>query len=167
MTDTVQLYTDRRAALLAEVVLTRRKDVQVIPLGEKADVGIDFIVQITTPISGHPGNPSFGVRFHGTSKPLNDERAANRLANQVAETPARTPLLAPIVLMVFSMEDDRGYWGWLMEPVGIGSSGPSLQSVLRMEMREINNESLEDLFSQVISWFEAASKFLLRQKGDK
>jgi hypothetical protein len=165
MTDTVQLYTDKRADLLANLVLTRRRDVQVVSLGDKSEVGIDYLVRTTTPIAGLPANPYFGVQVRGTTKSLDNEVAANRFAKQVVrEMTTGAPILAPIVLMVFSMEGDRGYWGWVMEPVGTGSRGPFLGAALQMEMREINNESLEDLFSQVTAWFEAVSKHLLRQK---
>jgi hypothetical protein len=166
--DTVTHYTAQRAELLANLVLTRRKDVRILSLGDKDDVGIDLIAHLMTPIAGLTANPYFGVQVKGTSRPLEDERAANRLANQaVRGMTARAFILAPIVLMAFSMEGDKGYWGWVMEPLVNGPNRPSLARAERMDMKEINNRSLDGLFESVTSWFEAMEKVLLCNKQEK
>src|SRR5947209_19865728 len=143
MTNSVADYVGQRAELLARLVLTRRKDVRVFPLGDESDVGLDFIAHTTTPISGLPANPYFGVQVKGTANALDDERTANRLANQfVRDVPAKAFILAPIVLMVFSMEDDRGYWGWVMEPFVERPNTPSLRRTSRVVMTQFSPESL-------------------------
>ena len=168
MPNTIAEFVAQRAALLAQVVLTRRKDIHVLALGEKADVGIDFIAHIMTPITGMPVNPYFGVQVKGTASPLDEVKSANRIANNaVREMTSRAFLFAPLVLMLFSMEEDRGYWGWLMKPQVNGPNSPSLHRVTRMEMTEISNDSLDDLFSTVISWFEALGKVFLREEAKK
>ena len=168
MPNSIAEFVAQRAELLAQVVLTRRKDVHILALGEKADVGIDLIAHTMTPISGLPVNPYFGVRVTGTAHPLDDKKAANRIANQIIrERTARAFILAPIVLMIFSMEGDRGYWGWVMEPLVDGPENPSLHRTTRVEMKEISSGSLDELFSAVISWFEAMGNVLLKEKTKK
>jgi|GEM_PF-3452296 len=165
---TVADYVAKRADLLAQVVLTRRKDVRVLPLGDKDDVGIDFFVHLMEPIAGLPVNPYFGIQVKGTSSPLEDEKAANRFATQVARgMAAQAFILAPIVLMVFSMAGDRGYWGWIMEPSTEGPNDPSLTRTERIHMTEIDDDSLEELFSRITAWFETMGEVLLRHQTKK
>jgi hypothetical protein len=168
MPNTIARYVAHRAELLARVVLTRRKDIHILALGEKANVGIDLIAHIMTPNPGLPANPYFGVQVEGTANALEDRKAVNRMASQVVrETTTRPFLLAPIILMIFSTEGDRGYWGWVMDPIVNGGNSPSLHRVARMEMVELSNESLDDLFSRGISWFEAIGNVLLGDKEKK
>jgi hypothetical protein len=102
-------YVSKRAELLANLVLTRRKDIRVLSLAHESDFGIDLLVHMTKPITGLPANPYFGVQVKGTDNSL-DERDANAFGNQlVRRMNARASILTPIVLMVFSMENDRGY----------------------------------------------------------
>ena len=167
-TETIQHYTGQRAELLAHLVLTRRKDIQILSLGEKEGVGTDLITHIMKPIAGTNVNPYFGVQLKGTSNPLADVRAANRYANHSCrEQMASGFILAPIVLMLFSMEGDKGYWGWVMEPFVDEQKSPSLQRALRLDMKEINNKSLDLLFSKVYSWFEAMVGVVLKTKEEK
>jgi hypothetical protein len=168
MPKTIAAFVGQRAELLAQVVLTRRKDVHILALGEKADVGIDLIAHTMTPIPGLQANPYFGVQIKGTAKPLDDKNAANRMANLVVRsTTANAFILAPIILMIFSMEGDQGYWGWVMEPFVDGSNSPTLHRPVRMQMTEISSETLDDLVSRVISWFDAMGKILLRDEEKK
>ena len=102
MIDTVQHYTDQRAELLAHLVLISRKDIQLLDLGEKTNVGIDLIAHIMTPIQGTDVNPYFGVHVMGTSNPLADQRAANRFTHSHRDQLASVFMLMPIVFMLFS-----------------------------------------------------------------
>jgi hypothetical protein len=168
MTTSIDQFVSQRAMLLARVVLTRRPDVHVLTLGDREDVDIDLMARIKTPIPDLPVIPYFGVVVKGTADPLVDKKAANRMANHVRPMPARAFFLAPIVLMCFSMERDRGYWAWVMEPSVDGPDGPSLEYRERLEMLEINGRSLDELLSRVFSWFEAMGKVLLvHQKNAK
>lgn len=162
MTDTVARYTGQRAEVLANLVLTRRKDVRILTLKDQDDAGIDLIAQLLTPAPNLPASPYFGVRVKGTSNPLDDERAANRFANQVVRSmTSQSFIMAPVALMVFSMEGDRGYWGWLMKPSVDERNGPSLAKTERMDMAEVNASSLDTLFEDVTAWFEAMGGVLV------
>ena len=140
MTDSVADYVGQRAELLARLVLTRRKDVRVFPLGDESDVGLDFIAHTTTPISGLPANPYFGVQVKGTANALDDERTANRLANQfVRDVPAKAFILAPIVLMVFSMAG-------LRRPPPPGSAAMKTVYQLPVQRSEATASSIRGMF---------------------
>lgn len=166
--ETVEQYTEQRAHLLARLVLTRRKDLRVYSLNEAEDVGIDMIVHIAKEIPGLPANPYFGVQIKGTSSSLENEAAASRIGQQAARAvQARAFILAPIVLLVFSMEEDRGYWGWVMEPSVDGPQSPSLTRTDRMEMQRITKQSTESLVECVTAWFEAMGRVFLRGKEEK
>jgi hypothetical protein len=168
MPKSITAFVGQRAELLAQVVLTRRKDIHILALGEKADVGIDLIAHTMTPIPGLQANPYFGVEVKGTASRLEDKNAANRMANQVVRNmTAKAFILAPIILMIFSMEGDRGYWGWVMEPFVDGVNSPALRRPARMQMTKISNETLDGLVSRVVSWFEAMGEILLRDDEKK
>jgi hypothetical protein len=167
-TATTEDYVAKRAELLANLVLTRRKDIQVLPLDEKSDAGVDFLVRITKPTTNSPVNPYFGVIVKGTDVALEDEREAGRFANQVVRVVnAQAFLLAPLVVMVFSMEGDRGFWGWVMEPAVSGSNSPALNRPDRTKVTEVSPESLADLFSAVVAWFDAVGAVLSHHREAK
>jgi hypothetical protein len=165
--DSERQYTAQRAELLANLVLTRRKDLDVRRLGTMDDIGLDYIVRVAHQSPDSPINPYFGVQVRGTSKELPDERAAARLANHIRkDQTAGGFLLAPLLLMLFSMEDDQGYSGWLMEPIE-GEQGPSLERVQSMEMQKITTRTIDETVTKVISWFDATADVLLKHPSAK
>src|SRR4051812_11435597 len=103
MSDSVQHYVDERAVLLAKLVLTRRKGVEVITTGDRFDIGLDLFVRVSKPVAGQ-FLPSFGVQIIATSDPLGYEAAASRHANKRKPPSVKGSFLFPIVVFLFSME---------------------------------------------------------------
>jgi hypothetical protein len=113
-----------RAESLAIVLLTRHRDVKIQPTPPSADVGYDLIAQIApkgvfsgrmfaVEIKAHKTLASIGVKAQekgrlrlGASLKRNLETKASRFAD----------LPFPLLFIVFDMETDAGYFGWLREP---------------------------------------------------
>jgi hypothetical protein len=162
MSDSVLEYVDKRAELLAHLVLTRRKDVTVVPVGQP-DVGIDYFVRVMHPIIHGQVLPQFGVEVKGTSEPLRDEQIAGKHANHLIKN--RHPeglFLFPIILMLFSVESDEGYYCWLMEPLLSKESPPSLNRVSSLKMTKIGKKTLDEIIAKVERWFEATAELLVK-----
>jgi hypothetical protein len=149
----------QRAELLANLVLTRRKDVQVLSFGDQADVGIDLLARIDKPLLNGQFLPSFAVQVLGTADPLADEESASRYVNRRwKHRPPRFGLLCPIAVFLFSMDGDVGYYGWLMEPHVTKEEGPRLTLVSPLGMMRINKRVIDDLIDRVEKWFEAVAE---------
>jgi hypothetical protein len=161
-------YVGKRAELLAQLVLTRRKDIEVIPVGEKFDVGIDLVVRIHHPFMNGQALPAFGVQVKGTNQPIPDEHRANEYANAgVKHRKTRGFFLFPLVVFLFSMDGDVGYYGWLMKPEVSNETGPSLSRVESFEMTMIRKKSIDDMITQIRFWFEKMSDILTKDVSAK
>src|SRR6266540_3961081 len=121
-------YVAKRAKLLATLVLTRQKDVQPLDFQATTDIGVDLIVTLSSigeSKFGPPVRPSLGVEIMGTDDPLETEAEATAYANQHREDRPSGFFLGPIVLFLFSMDGDKGYFGWILEPKVSKSEGPT------------------------------------------
>jgi hypothetical protein len=167
MDQSVKDYGVQRAELLANLVLTRRKDVHVYPVGEKYDVGIDLFVRVMIPVMDRQVLPTFGVQVKGTPHPLIDEQAATRHAKGFKQTPLKGLFLFPIVVFLFSMEGDKGYYSWLMEPYVSSEASPTLERASTLHMTKIQKGSVDDIVHRVVEWFEAMGSFLLQNSQSK
>ena len=161
-------YVGKRAELLAQLVLTRRKDVEVIPVGEQFAAGIDLVVRIHHPVMKGQALPAFGVQVEGTTEPIPDEHRANEYANaRVKHRKTKGFFLLPVVIFLFSMDGDVGYFGWLMKPEVSTETGPSLGRVESVEMVMIRKKTIDDMIAQTRSWFETMSDILTKDGAAK
>lgn len=101
----------------------------------------------------------------GTDEPLGTEAEATAYANwHRADRSAGGSFVVPIVLLVFSMEGDKGYFGWILEP-RVGTSGePTLAPATVLKFTKTSTESI---FRDSTSWFEAMFQVLLPEKKSK
>ena len=128
-------YVEQRAELLAQLVLTRRKDVEVISVGQAFDTGIDLFVRLHHPVMHGQVLPMFGVQVKGTSTPIPDEQTANAYVNAGHKHRQTKGLfLFPLVLFLFSVDGDVGYYSWLMKPDVAGEKRLSRPAPRRFAM---------------------------------
>jgi hypothetical protein len=159
---TVNDYIAKRARLLTDLVLTRRKDLRILTLADAFDVGIDCVVQVLTPVASEFVYPSFGVQVKGTSQHLPDEDAATEHARKGWKPlTARKLFLGPILVFLFSVEDDVGYYSWLMQPQVL-KDAPGLSDISTPVMHRLTREAVDDIVAQVTSWFEVMSPLLFK-----
>lgn len=168
MSSSVDQYVGQRAELLANLVLTRRKDVEVLTLADAKDAGFDILVRLMKPVVHEQFIPYFGVEILGTSTSLPDEPEATKYANQRwKHRRARGFGLFPVVLFLFSVEGDQGYYSWVMKPGVTGEGSPALGRVSPLRMAVLNKESLDNLLDDVVDWFEAMAEILVKHLPKK
>jgi hypothetical protein len=158
-------YVGRRALLLAQLVLTRRKGVWVFSYGN-ADNGTDLFAKLPSmPVKGldQPIQPSLAVLVKGTSVELDSEEDANAYAKKTWKPLSANPLmLSPLAVMIFSMEGDQGFYSWLMEPKLYDEGAPGLDFVETPDMTKITRKSIDQMLDKVESWYTAMAGVLLR-----
>jgi len=158
-------YVGRRAELLAQLVLTRRKGVSVFSVGN-ADIGIDLVANLPPMrVKGleKPVQPSLAVLVKGTSVELDGEVDANTYARSTWKPLSANPLiLSPVVVLLFSMERDQGFYSWLMEPRLYGEGAPGLDFVDTPDMTKITRKSIDHVFDRVESWYTMMAGILMR-----
>src|SRR4051812_13036359 len=110
-------YVGRRTELLAMTFLTRHSNITALEIGIP---GVDMLAYINPRSQDNvfPSGKLFGIVLAGTTQPLNTEDQASKFANHkwkpVEGKPL--PLIMPILNLIFSMEDDKGYWVWSVHP---------------------------------------------------
>ncbi len=158
-------YVGRRSELLAQLVLTRRKGVSVFSLGN-GDIGIDLVAHLPPmPVKGleKPIQSSLAVVVKGTSAALDREEDANSYAKRTWKPlSANALILSPVVVLLFSMEGDRGFYSWLMEPRLYGEGVPGLDFVETPDMTKITRKTIDHVFDEVESWYTMMAGVLLR-----
>lgn len=142
-----------RAELLAFIHLTRRDDLVVDRLAS-SDSGVDFLVTLMQ--GGVATGRMFGVQAkaqEGTVASACDLHFAGDLSfRDVADVPL------PLCLFVFTMRDDRGYYGWLKEPAVADPRLPVLRRVDEVRWGELDSSGLSEIIASVNAWYDAQRK---------
>ncbi len=173
-TTTDHVYAEERALLLARLVLSRRKDVQIITFESPGDAGLDLLIRVPKPgvklsVGGGPKSTTevsvlaeMGIQVKAASEPLEDEEAATEYANRDWEdTPSKALHLFPVILMLFSVEDDRGYFSWLMEPSPEDKPGALLSRVSTLDMKRITRDSIDAAINRSLAWYDSMVRLVL------
>src|SRR6266508_117903 len=106
-------YVAKRAELLANLVLTRQKGVEVFRFQDSSDVGVNLFALLPSiggVQNGLPILPRIGVKVMGTDDPLETEDDATTYVRKHWQgRHGKGLFLWPTVLLLFSMEGDKGY----------------------------------------------------------
>jgi len=78
--------------------------------------------------------------------------AADLSFRDVADVPL------PLCLFVFTMRDDRGYYGWLKEPTVTDPRLPVLRRVDEVRWGELDRDGLADIIASVNAWYDTQRK---------
>ena len=161
-------YVAKRAELLANLVLTRQKGVDVFRFQEPHESGLHLLATLPSiggAQTGLPVLPKIGVEVLGTDEPLDSDDDATAYARRHwKDRRGKGFSLTPIVLFLFSMEGDKGYFGWIMEPRVSKGREPTLTRVLLPVMTKITKTSAEVIFRESEAWYKAMVQLLLRDE---
>jgi Domain of unknown function (DUF4365) len=143
-----------RAEDLAFLHLTRRGDFVVNRL-VSPDAGVDFLVTVTR--DGVPTGRVFGVQVKAREGSVQSAGELNRLMKRpqvrsVADVPF------PLCMFVFTMSDDRGYFGWLKEPVVGSRRSTSLRTPEHLVWGELDPDGMTEIVHTIESWYEARNR---------
>jgi hypothetical protein len=147
------IFIEQRAQILAMVQFTSRSDLQVTSLDEHS--GLDLLVRITSANEGH--QDLFGVILKGTTDLLSDRDAATRhlesLSRKRADWTAPTYSF-PVVVLLFSMPNDKGFYAWRIEPTLKGMREPRLKVHDGLSCDNFDRKSLDKIVKKVAEWHE-------------
>jgi len=111
-------YIGLRSEALAIVSLTRRDDLLVSQQQKDKDTGLDLLVKITK--DGNYTGRIFGVQVKATvsSSELIQDDDIFRLKNQEYNNlKVFRDLPFPVCLFFFTLDNDKGYYRWILEPI--------------------------------------------------
>jgi hypothetical protein len=104
----------KRVRALTIMYLTRRSDLSVEEVrGE--EMGLDLVVRFTP--EGKDGVRQFGVQLRGVWSPVTKQEADKLAGRSRREAQRYGPFALPVCLFLFGMEENRGWYTWVAEPV--------------------------------------------------
>ena len=137
------------------MALTRRLNVSVHPFGDKDGVGINLICTVQD--DDVKGFLPFGVMVWGTPKPLAQGGDVLPIARQRLKGHVTTFFL-PVIILVFSMHDDAGFFSWLVEP---DPEGRKLILHTKPNFRPFTTKHLELVVETVVEWYRRIGSVLM------
>jgi hypothetical protein len=145
-------FLQKRIRVLAQVVLTRRDDLTITDASDD-DTGLDLLIDIRE--RNNPGMRRFGVVLRGATPRATEEQLAKVLKPALRQLPRLRETALPVCLLYFTMQDDQGYFAWLIEPVVTEEGKPKLRSPAASKLAPLDMRALDDIVQQVRRWYEA------------
>ncbi|MEA5567092.1 MULTISPECIES: DUF4365 domain-containing protein [unclassified Anabaena] len=146
-------YIGLRSEALAMVYLTRRDDLIVSP-SQKNTAGLDFLVTITKD-SMYSGR-LFGVEVKAkiSSDSLTQNGEVFKLKNSHNHQTLLRDLPFPVCLFFFTLDNDQGYYQWILEPIIKSENNAGLQLRDNNELKKLDNQAIDNIISLVNSWYD-------------
>ena len=161
-TDTLNMV-GRRSELLANVVLTRRLNINVHSFG-KSDDAPDLICTIhPDPEEKIRGFLPFGVFVWGTAKELASEQEATRFARSQRAKIRKEAFLIPVIVLLFSMKKDEAYFAWLVEPC---KDSTKLMHSTDLDFTLFDGKQLDRMISRIKKWYQRMQTTVLVDAGE-
>jgi hypothetical protein len=151
------LFLDHRARALANVFLMGR--ISIMPL-EISDFGdVDLLARILPDEDSY--EKLFGVIIKTTTSPLSSEQAAIAYLNQWARAKKKAYFFPfPILVLVFSMLTDDGYFAWRLEP-DLTDGRPTLKVNTIFDVQRATKKGLDALTKSVDEWYSQQYHILI------
>ncbi len=146
---------EERATQLAIVYFSRRNDL-LIKQAHEFDYGIDLLINITQ--HGQLTGRLFGVHIKA-SRRLQARRVSldkNEYTIKVTAPESLKDLPFPLCIVVFNMENDDGYYRWILEPI-INQDNVNLRTVTSDIFKKLTKEELDIIVEQINHWYEKRS----------
>lgn len=149
-------YIGFRSKALAIVSLTRRDD--LIIYRDTKDYDLDVLVSITK--NGKDVNRLFGVEIKAvksTPKIIQNDDIFNIEGADINVLQSRFQKCNfPICLFFFTLDNDNGYYKWILEPIIDNENGNKLKRNASPEFRKLSNEAINDIVGLVNQWHDNA-----------
>ena len=139
-----------RSELLAQVALTRRLNIDVFNMDMGGEMGIDFLCSIRDP--SLPAFLPFGVLVWGTSDPLDTpEDLAKQVRGRRKKLDQRTRYFIPVIVLLFSMHNDREFYTWLVEPCEYSTQ---LMDVTDLDFKPFDTKQLDRVIRRITNLYK-------------
>ncbi|MBD2411085.1 hypothetical protein FACHB389_03080 [Nostoc calcicola FACHB-389] len=149
----VPWYIERRAESLAIVYLTRRDD--LIISQATPNQGLDFLITITK--DGVYTGRLFGIEVKATdytSRLSKDNDILKLDKERLNRLEKFQDLPFPVCLFFFILEEDRGYYKWILEPQINEQKQVSLHFNENDELKKLDDKEIANIISIVNSWYD-------------
>ncbi len=153
MSTTVTSFIEQRANILAMVEFTSRPDLHVTSFS--GDGGIDLIVRVLT--GGERYQKFLGVSLKGTKRLLSGPEEATQYLGPVYRKRDNKPMPVysfPVIVVLFSMPNDKGFYSWLIEPVIHQTTEPRLKVHDQASCSLFDRKSLDVIVKKVNAWHD-------------
>lgn len=151
-------YIGLRSEALAVVYLTRRDDLIV---SQQKQGGLDFSVTITK--NGNYTGRIFGVQVKATvsSSELIQDDDIFKLKNQEYNNLKNfRDLPFPVCLFFFTLDNDKGYYRWILEPIIKEGNNMSLKFNENEELKNLNDQEIDNIIAMINSWYDHKSNLV-------
>jgi hypothetical protein len=147
-------YIGQRSEALAIMYLTRRDDL-IVSRQKEEDRGLDFLVTLLK--DGAYSGRLFGVQVKATVSTPKLVQRDNIIEIKSALKPLQSlaELPFPVCLFFFTLENDQGYYKWILEPVIEGQSNSKLFFNKSNEFKKLDDEEISSIISVVNSWYDS------------
>jgi hypothetical protein len=145
---------EERAYALATIFLTRRDDFKIYRSGDDAH-GVDLVVHLED--NNRLSERIFGVIIKYTS-------ATRDVKKEGFDIPSRYLKIGtsiPIMILVFTMQSNEGFFKWLFEPVIIDEraklgtiDSKNTASIRLRGFMELDIAALDTIASQINKWYD-------------
>jgi hypothetical protein len=152
-------FIEERARALAVVYLTRHRDIQVLPPPENSH--FDILVSIGKAERLEPW--LFAVEVRGTLRQRVKETPSGEYFFPLNYSAAMTKgSEIPVCMFLFTVDDDRGFYRWLHEPI-LSAQGAELVPMVSADegtfsagatFRPLDDQAIAGIISQVAEWHE-------------
>lgn len=153
-------YIGFRSEALAVVYLTRRDD--LIVSQQQKDTGLDLLVTITQ--DGKYSGRMFGIEVKATasSSDLIQEQDFFKVKNKKYNFNISffKDLPFPMCLFFFTLDNDQGYYRWILEPVIKDENNVALKFNENEELKSLNDEEIDNIITIVNSWYDHKSNLI-------
>ena len=146
-------YIGQRAEALAIMYLTNRDD--LIVSRQQEEQGLDFLVTLLR--NGSYSGRLFGVEVKATASApklvQRDDIIEIKLDLEPLQSLAELPF--PVCLFFFTLQNDQGYYKWLLEPVIECQKNSNLFFNDSNEFKNLSDEGIDKIISAVNNWYES------------
>ena len=141
-------FVEERTEHLAMMHLTRREDLRVARHREHR--GMDLLVTVLNDreFSGRQFGVVLKARTSGSKPPRADSRTIAQEREHYRDVPF------PVCMLFFSLDTDRGYYRWIVEP-RVDEGSPVLEMPGQMIFCELSPSSLDTIVARVNAWYDA------------
>lgn len=153
-------YIGLRSEALAVVYLTGRDDL-IVSQQKQGQGVLDFSVTITK--DGNYTGRIFGVQVKATvsSSELIEHDDMFKLKNQEYNKLKNfRDLPFPVCLFFFTLDNDKGYYRWILEPIIKEGNNVALKFNENQELKNLNDQEINNIIAMVNNWYDHKSNLV-------
>lgn len=148
-------YIGFRAKALSAVYLTRRDDLIV---SEQPDNGLDLLVTILK--NNNLTGRIFGANVQATtsSSDIVQDKNVFHIKFNADQIKYFQEFPFPVCLIFFSLDNETGYYKWILEPVIEQNGLKTLKFNRRNEFKRLTEQERDNIVSLVSNWYDTHSQ---------